>query len=524
MNAINRQTGMKGMLALMFALSIVISGCSSDDNKEGASTNKQNEQTPAADNTATNADTKGEPTEAELPQVELTWHYGTGALQPDQQEVQDAVNAYLKDNTKLNATIKLVPYDFGSYDQKMNPMIAANENMDIVWTTASWLLSYSQNVSKGAFLALDDLLPKYAPKTAKEMMPDKFWEDIKNPADGKVYAIPNYQVAATAAGFVFRKDLVDKYNFDITSVKKTADLEPFLKTLKENEPDIIPFAFQDYRNIPDYGNELRNSGWIWYYKNNPFIPVDTNASPERLAYWNLIHSWYEKGYVYQDLATVKDFDAFIKEGNVAVSTDVTFKPGGEFEMKTKNGGHEVVRQQLKESSFTGVNATMNAISKNSKNPERALMFLELVNTDKTLYHLLCYGIKGKHYNEVDGYYQAIEGSGYNPGIDWVFGNQFNGLLREGQPKDLWEQTKQLNESAEVSPLYAFHFNSESVKTEEAAINAVNDEYLPMLNFGVADPATMLPKYKAALEKAGQKTVEAEVKKQLDAWMAATGAK
>lgn len=520
MNLRNTNKALKSVLALIVVLSVVAGGCSSNNNGKDASSPAS-----ASESSSPGASTEVAATlEAELPMVELKWHYGTGALQPDQQEVEDAVNEYLKNNTKLNATIDLIPYDFGSYDQKMNPMIAANEDMDILWTTQSWLLSYPQNVNKGAFLALDELLPQYAPKVAKEMMPEKFWEDIKNPADGKIYAIPNYQVAATAAGFVFRKDLVEKYNFDIASVKKTADLEPYLKLIRENEPDIIPFVFQDYRNTPDYGNDLRSSGWIWYYKNDPYTPVDLNKTPERLAFWNLMHSWYEKGYIYQDLATVKDYNAFIKAGNIAVSADVTFKPGGEAEMKTQNGGFDVVRQQLKESSFAGVASTMNAISRNSKNPDRALMFLELVNTDRTLYHLLCYGIKGKHYNEVDGYYQAIEGSGYNPGIDWVFGNQFNGLLREGQPKDLWEQTKTLNETAEVSPLYAFHFNSETVKTEEAATGAVHDEYLPMLNFGVADPAVVLPKYEEALEKAGQKKIDAEVKAQLDAWLEETGKK
>lgn len=506
MNRTTKANAFKLLLALVTVAAFILSGCSKSTPEEGASPSP-----------TTAPSESSEPGEAELPQVQLTWHYGIGALQPDQQEVEDAVNKYLKENTKLNATIKLVPIDFGSYDQKLNPMIAANESMDLMWTTQSWLGSYPNNVSNGAFLALDDLLPQYAPKTFNEMMPVKFWEDIKYPADHKIYAIPNYQIAATASGFVFRKDLVEKYGFDTTSVKQLSDLEPFLKTLKENEPDIIPLAFQ---NPPNFQNEYAYTGGVWFKKSDPTVPVD--MMPLDIEYWEIIHDWYEKGYVYPELAMIKDFNAFFNEGKVAVSTDLTFKPGGEEELKKVHGGHDVVMQRMTDVTFTGVNATMNAILKHSKNPERALMFLELVNTDKTLYHLLCYGIKGKHYNEVDGYYQAIEGSGYAPGIDWVFGNQFNGLLREGQPKDLWEQTKQLNESAELSPLYGFTFDQEPVKTENAAISAVNEEYSTILNFGVADPAETAPKYIEALEKAGKPKFDAELKRQLDAWLAANG--
>lgn len=513
---LNYRKRMKGLLAVAIAIAFVISGCSSNNGAASSS-----EPAPSGSASQAQPTNSAEPSPSELPPVELSWYYGVGAIQPDQQEVEDAVNQYLKENTKLNATVKLYAYDFGSYDQKMNTKVAANENMDILWTTAGWTLIYSQNVAKGAFLALDELLPEYAPHIYNEMMPKPFWEDVKYPEDQKIYAIPNYQVAATASGFVFRKDLVDKYDFDITTVKKTADLEPFLKALKENEPNVIPLAFQ-YKNGPDFDNDYRYFEWVWYDKNDPFTPVDIVRTPERQAYWELMHDWYEKGYVYKELATVKDFSALMQTGKVAVTTDVTFKPGGEVELKQANGGHDVVRQQITDVAFTGVTATMNAISRTSKHPERALMFLDLVNSDKTLYQLLCYGIQGKHYNEVDGYYQPIEGSGYNPGVDWVFGNQFNGLLREGQPKDLWEQTKKLNESAQLSPLYGFKFNPETIKTENAAMNSVEDEYRKMLDFGVADPQKILPKYLEALDKAGQAKVNAEIKKQFDEWKAANG--
>ena len=40
---------------------------------------------------------------------------------------------------------------------------------------------------------------------------------------------------------------------------------------------------------------------------------------------------------------------------------------------------------------------MIGIGKNSKNPEKALKFIELINTNEELYNLICFGIEGKHY-------------------------------------------------------------------------------------------------------------------------------
>ncbi|MBW7455321.1 ABC transporter substrate-binding protein [Paenibacillus sepulcri] len=517
-----RQNNTYKLGLLVLALMMILAGCSSTKNG-----NNRNE--PAAANNPANGQDAAAPAGSdapdapeELPQVELSWYYGTSQQQPDQQAVEDAVNQYLKDNTDLNATVKLKPVDFGSYDQKLNVSISSGEPIDIVWTTASWLLKYNENVKKGAFLALDDLLPKYAPKTFNDMMPARFWEDVKADTDGKIYAVPSYQVAATAFGFVFQKRFTDKYNFDTTQVKSLEDLEPFLETLKKNEPDVIPFAFQAGNNGPQDPALKDYSGGITYNPDDPYKNIDKLATPQYKSYLELMHSWYEKGYIYQDLATVKDWNQLLAKGNVAVITDVTFKPGGDVSYPSKNGGNEVVMQRIAEPQFTGVTATMNAISNTSKNPERALMLLELVNNDKELYKLLSYGIKGKHYEEVDGVYKPLENSGYAPNIDWVFGNQFNGLVRENQPADVFEQTKKLNEEAAVPPLSGFHFNDSDLKTESAAVSAVNAEYKVPLETGTVDPAEMLPKYLEALKKAGYDKIQAAINQQLADWVAKNG--
>ncbi|WKL01092.1 hypothetical protein Q0F98_30500 [Paenibacillus amylolyticus] len=54
-----------------------------------------------------------------------------------------------------------------------------------------------------------------------------------------------------------RKDLADKYKLDLTAVKTWADLEPLLKTIKENEPAITPF----YMSNTNGNGLLENLDW-----------------------------------------------------------------------------------------------------------------------------------------------------------------------------------------------------------------------------------------------------------------------
>ena len=71
---------------------------------------------------------------------------------------------------------------------------------------------------------------------------------------------------------------------------------------------------------------------------------------------------------------------------------------------------------------------MIGISRTSKNPEKAFKFIELVNTDKDLYNLICFGIEGKHYNlDENGRVVFNDQGGYIPKACWKFGNQFNAL-------------------------------------------------------------------------------------------------
>jgi putative aldouronate transport system substrate-binding protein len=470
---------------------------------------------------ATNAPSAGtDPTSAaseipSLPDAKLTFIYPVASNPgPDQKLVNDEINKYLKE--KINATVDLRPLTFDEYEPKLNAMLAAGENFDIAWSSKGWLGNYQPYIDRGAYLEItEDMINTYA-KEARSNIPDKFWPDM-NAVDGKVYGFPIYQVAAKTKSLVIQKRFVDKYSLDLASIQTYKDIEPFLKQLKENEPDIIPLGLAQnswglYANRDEVGEGMS----VTYRKDDPKLKMVSGleALDSKTDYYNTMRAWYQAGYINEDAPIIQNINDLKTKGNVAVGLEFTSKPGGEVGEMAVNGGNEVVYAPIADSYFTGIASAMHVINKGSKNAERALMLINLLNTDPYLYNLICNGIEGKHYTKIDDkFIEPIKDSGYAPNGDWVFGNQFNAYLKPGQAPDTWEKTIELNDSAIVPASSGFGVNEENMKAEVANITAINNEYRVALESGSVDPSKVLPEYRAKLVASGQEKFDNEINAQ-----------
>ena len=96
-------------------------------------------------------------------EVELVM-YLIGSEQPDHAKVMEKLNEKLKED--LNCTLNLKYIGFGEFDTKYPLVLSSGEQIDIIYTSA-WL-NYPQLVKKGAYMPVDDMLEKYAPKTYAE--------------------------------------------------------------------------------------------------------------------------------------------------------------------------------------------------------------------------------------------------------------------------------------------------------------------------------------------------------------------
>ena len=158
--------------------------------------------------------------------------------------------------------------------------------------------------------------------------------------------------------------------------------------------------------------------------------------------------------------------------------------------------------------------TMIAVGANSKNPEKSVKMIELMNTNKELYNLICYGIKDKHYKtDSSGKFEIIEDGGYVTNSAWMFGNQFNAMLQQGQEDGIWEETKKLNDEAIKSPLLGFAFDTDPIKSEISQISAVDSEF--GVGTFIVNGMDNWDTYMKKLEQAGIKKVIAEIQKQVN---------
>jgi putative aldouronate transport system substrate-binding protein len=149
------------------------------------------------------------------------------------------------------------------------------------------------------------------------------------------------------------------------------------------------------------------------------------------------------------------------------------------------------------------------------------MFINMLHQDKYLNNLLNFGIEGVHYDKKsDNVIDTTKGAkNYNLGAAWMFGNQFLNYLLPNEDPQKWEKFKAFNNAGQASLALGFTFDSEPVKSEIAAVNNVNSQYIGALYTGSVDPNEVLPKYEAKLKDAGIDKIIAEKQKQLDAYLA-----
>lgn len=488
---------MTRVFALCMVVGLALAGCS---NKQEASTSTQ----------SSSPENSGRPSsqtenQTELEPVKLVWYLRAS-------EPKNAVSVIQKANemiqSKINATVDFRFVNPGDYNNKMQLVMSSGEEYDIAFTS-NWANPYVSNATKGAYIPVDDLLAQYP--DLKNSMRQEVWDGVR--VNGKIYGIPNNQIMATAPGVWFKKDLLDKYQIDATQFKSLEDWGAAYEKIKAGEPDVsplregIPTAYLGSSSPVD-GTDLSIDPDTWqvYYLN--YTLTDR---------FKIMRDWYEKGYFPQDVATLKDEVSLIKAGKI-FSRYTTIKPGGEAEFKANYGFDAVsVPTNSPRLPKAAGQTTMNAISTTSKNQERAMMLINLLHTDKELFNLLKFGIEGQDYTKVSDNRIEPKADAYSLS-GWILGNEFNSYVIPGQTDDIWEQTKELNDSAQADPTVGFTFNTESVQNEIAQLSAVTTEFLSVLKNGMADIDKTMEAMKEKRKAAGEDKVIAEAQRQLDEWL------
>ncbi|MDR1094682.1 MAG: ABC transporter substrate-binding protein [Clostridiales bacterium] len=457
-------------------------------------------------------------------QYELAYYlmYNDSNPPNDLKSVEARLNAALK--AKLpDTTVKLTAYTIAEYTAKLSGAIAANVKFDICYTSPE-VNPYLTNVQREAFLPLDYLLPTYAPETWAAI-PENIWTQAR--VDGKIYASVNEQIFPRTYCYDARNATLITQFLNAAHPGTTTDtvnelgmdafafMEEYMAWLKANDRGAggkissidTESALQNWFGYDNLGTGMSTPGVV-DIEDGSYTVVNQYASQDYRNLIDTVYRWKSVGYIEEgvsvfDLTPESNWKPGYRRGNILKLSDPHY--------------------------FTSyVIGTMNAISSTSKNPARAMKFIELLRTDAEIHNILQFGVEDVHYikdpeNPVR-IAEQITGSGYNNAqFGWGLGCEFVSYLTPSQPADLWEQVKKINADTPVSPLVGFNFNVAAVKQKIADCKAVVNEFAPAFaSAQFKNKDDKLAEFLSRLNAAGANEVVAEKQKQLDAYLAARG--
>ncbi|SFS49029.1 DUF3502 domain-containing protein [Paenibacillus sp. BC26] len=524
------------LLTIVLMLSLLVSACSSGNNENSKNNGDSSGTTNAAADNTTNAsaeDTNNaaattDNTAKEQEEVTLKFYFG-GDKKAATDEVWSAVSDYVK--TKgLNVKFDINFIPFGDFKDKMLVMAASGDKWDMNFD-GDWL-SYKQMAAKGSYMALNDLLPKFAPTLfAKYQEQGTLTAATVN---GQIVGLPWTMSMNQRKYAVWRVDLTDKAGITpaVDSIKTIEDLDAFLHKLKEAFPkDKLS------RSTP-LGIYMERDEWVdlgfhgmGFYLNDPAVkiqPVEQQPFYKEAAL--MAKKWYDDGIINRDAMIDKEDGAAQWRNGKMFYTDsshewVNANPG--FADPSYKLSSSLLYPDKKYVNRTAL-ANVVAINRNSEHADRVLQFLDMLETDKTLYDLVQYGIEGKTY-VIDG-----ETANYPEGMQTTTSNymEWGGQWALWKPqfmrpnpaygKDFWVHEAEfaalpVNVNSPVDGLF---ISEDNIKNEVAKRDQAIEEFHKPIEYGNAkDVDKAVADYIEKQKANGLDKIISEAQKQIDAYLA-----
>lgn len=523
------------ILVMVFALA----SCSGGDKTptQGGTASDKPEQSKSPDSSA--------PAEEELPFVTMDWYLGLIPM-PDNQMVNDAVNEYLKE--KVNANVNIHYWEAKDWETKMTTMISAGEDVGIVGFGSQSKLDYVVQSKRGSFYALNELLDTYGTET-KALFPQEIWDSMS--IDGSIYGIPSLKDNAYIISLVYNSEMADALGLDMSQVKYSnwRQLEPFLEEVVQKRHEKFP----EYDEVPlvnDSSLEVPYNFALETFLNDSYLAV-ANIDP-----FNDV-AGYDNDTIFNLYAT-DEYREFAKSRVRMVEKNIlAYDYTGKDEWNYEGGmfgwvgwGYTYMQPHLYGDKFTtkmlvsdhiwtdtnNFFSAGTAISANAADPERAMMILNLVNTDPEFATMMRFGIEGEHYVKDANGKMTFEGSKRNGGERADFGYNYwyaapvGNLTIVNAPEDyigpdgiLLTEMQRLNKEAVMPKHMGFVFDINPVANEIAACTNVVMEYRDTLRQGKlgseAEVDTTVDEFNEKLTANGVDKIVAEAQKQVDAWKA-----
>lgn len=449
------------------------------------------------------------------------------------EKVLDKVNAIMKE--KINAKLELKWVEWADYMTKYNLLLASGEPVDLITTATDWLDAWP-NAQKGAFLPLDQLLPKYAPQTYKEIPPED-WDQSKY--KNQIMMIPeDHYTQWVNHGFFYRGDWAKEFGIN-GPIKDFETMGKYFQGIKDNKKGVVPWdsngtngaTIGGYIESKTDATEMPvSTGYIPIVWGKSYNEKYTAYSPifddTFMNYAKLMKEWADKGYWREDVLNYKgDNRAELKAGQSGADQHHTQTYSGlRVDMDKAQPGSDL--QMFAWSDTRGNLLSMSvthgatAVGAHSKHPERALMAYELIRQNQEVYRLMNYGIEGVQYVIKDG--KRDRPAGYDDTRDGFSTNFWGGRVDKLEIPSVTTYSgindiyKKYDQVKKPYPYGRFVFDKSKIDPELTAITQVSSQMGPAIAYGKAgDPEKAVNDLRAKLKAAGYDKVMAEVQRQLD---------
>ncbi len=436
--------------------------------------------------------------------------------------VDENLNTLLKE--KLNCTLKINWIGWAEYAQKYPLLFSSGEEFDMAYC-AGWL-GFANLAQRGAFMALDDLLPTYAPDNYAMHSESALQQATIN---GKLYAVPTLLPTYTTYGSIYRGDIAAEAG--ITGPIDTFEkVEEFADYVVANHPEME--ALDQYSAGPELSLVwTRMDGLMDVDSNMRYLFYDPSEEHPTVKaiydldgvteFYQMCKEWCDKGYWSKsaladtDSQKTQNGKAAMRFHNIDSWSGVcVLHPEWDFQYgpMTKDIAHLPYTQDCM------------VISNTAKNPERALAFWNLLTTDQEVYDALYYGVLGTSYELNDeGQFTILDTDLYATNAMWAARTMDLNRNQAGVPETYdtlrqeWEG--KIKEAVGAEKFTGFVMDTSSISTEVAACTNARQQYGWPLELGYTDNVeASIEEYKTAMQAAGIDKVIAECQKQLDAYL------
>ena len=528
---------MKKLLAMLLALVMILSLAACGASEEPAETKAPEAEVAGTEAAAAPAETELEPVTIKM------WFHGSTVTPEASEKVMAELNAYLQE--KINVTLEPIWGTWGDFDTATVTALTGGDDVDIYFTCNWSANEYNKYARDGYWVKLDDMLAEYAPELL-ETIPEGIWACAEtNGYDGMgIYAVPGLKDTATQNCWDVNGTLLAELGYNVDEVCAagldyfSAEFEAMLQAAKDAKgKDFYPLLIEPAvlermaTTTAIVTSDISGANVLSYYYDpaNPSkdigsVIVNKYGTPEFEAFAKKTYEYAQKGFISpscQSTATANDYRTACQSSGEYLFGTQSYAFGCELDYSVARGiDVRMVPAAAAYMDCTSGQGAMMAISATSKNPERALMFLNLLNTDPTVMTMLNYGVEGYTYNtNDDGTISFIteNRANYSPWTNGV-GNVRILPPTDAQGADFWDRFSAYYNAAETLPYGGFIFDGSDMQTEQAALANVYAEYAFNLMSGAVNPDEVLPEFLSKLEEAGINEFVAAANEQMAAYM------